>query len=159
MRKILLLATIWIILNGALTFLNLAWGIVVGAASLWLAVRFMKPGKIEDVRFFRLVFYPLFLLGEVYLNGFRVIKMIIMGCYTEVVTVETAIRNDFLTAMLCNSITMIPGSVVLTRDDPKITVMVLRKKTAPSLITDGADVSKEVMGKPESRLIKAQIGG
>lgn len=154
MRKLLLLAIIWIILNGTLTYINVAWGIVVGAISLWLAIRFMKPSKITGVRFIKLVLYPFFLLGQVYVSGFMVIRMIIRDCHTEVVTVETALHNDFLRAMLCNTITMVPGSVVLDRDEFKITVMLLRKKNAPPLTEDVADV---VMGKPEKRLIKAQI--
>jgi multisubunit Na+/H+ antiporter MnhE subunit len=148
------LAVIWLVLNGALTYVNVAWGIVVGGLSVWLSVRYMKPSPITGVRFIKLVFYPFFLLGQVYVSGFMVIRMIIRGCYTEVVTVETALNNDFLRSMLCNTITMIPGSVVLDRDNFNVTVMVLREKNAPPL---SGDVAGEVMGAPEKKLLKAQL--
>ncbi|MCL2457103.1 MAG: Na+/H+ antiporter subunit E [Defluviitaleaceae bacterium] len=154
MRKIFLMTAIWIILNG-FSYANVAIGIIVGAASLWLAKKFMKPSEITGVSFFRLVFYPFFLLWQVYVAGFMVIGMIIRGCYTEVVTAETEIRNDFLRAMLCNTITMIPGSVVLDRDESKIKVMLLKKKNSPPLTEN---ISETVMGKPEKKLLKAERG-
>jgi multisubunit Na+/H+ antiporter MnhE subunit len=147
------MAFIWIVLNGAITFMNLAWGIVIGAASLWFAIRFMKPSRISGVRFIKLTLYPFYLLGQVYCAGFLVIKRIIYGCRTEVVTVETAVTNDFLRTLLCNSITMIPGSAVLDRNDSKLTIVVLLDKNAPPLT---AETAKAVIKGPESRLLKAQ---
>ena len=154
MRKVILLTIVWLILNGTLTYVNIAWGIVVGAVSGWLSVRLMKPAPITGVRFIKLIFYPIFLIGQVYMAGFFVIKRIITGCETEVVTVDTVLHNEFLRATLCNTITMIPGSVMLERDDYKITVMLLRKKNALPLTENVADV---VMGKSEKKLLKAQI--
>ena len=158
MKRLILLTAVWLILNGTMSLPSIAWGFAISAASLWLAIRFMKPSKISGVSVLKLIFYPFFLLGQVYYYGFAVIKMIIFGCKTEVVTINTAITNDFLQVMLCNSITMIPGSVVLDRTENNIQVIVLRNKNAvPYAHYNIADITKEVLGKTETNLIKAQL--
>ncbi|MCL2197679.1 MAG: Na+/H+ antiporter subunit E [Defluviitaleaceae bacterium] len=156
MFTILLLALVWVVLNGSFTVFNVLVGLAIGAVSYFFAIRFMWPAKIfTGVKFTRLVFYPFYLIYQMYISGFVVLKMIIFGCRTEVVTVNTALKNDFLRTLLCNSITMIPGSVLLNQEDDELTVMLLREKDSVPFAED-CDVGLEVKGRPEAILLQAE---
>jgi len=152
MLVIIILAIIWLLLNGSLTILTLISGLAVAMVSLLFTRRFINPDKTENVSFYKLILYPLFLIVQVYLAGFMVIKMIIMGCRTDVVKVETKLENDFLRTILCNSITLIPGSVMLEQEGAELTVMLLREENAGPI---NGDMGAEVKGKPEALLLRA----
>lgn len=157
MVGIIALTVVWVILNGVFSVFHLIAGIAVSIVSYVFAYRYMWPAKIfVGVKFMRLIVYPFFLIGQMYISGFMVIKMIIRGCRTEVVTVQTAIKNDFLRTLLCNSITMIPGSVMLEQEESELMVMLLREKDSLPY-TEEDDIGKEVKGKPEAILLKAEV--
>lgn len=157
MYALILLTIVWVVLSGGISLFSVASGLVVGVVSLFFVRRFIGPKKIKNVSFVKLIFYPIFLIGQVYLAGFMVIKMIILGCRTDVVKVDTALENEFLRTILCNSITLIPGSVMLEQEESKLTVMLLRMEDAPAIMSDvGYDMGYEVKGKPEALLLKAQ---
>jgi len=153
MLAVIFLTLVWIVLNGGISLYNIAVGIVIGTVSHFSVRHLVKTNKITGVNFIPLVLYPFFLIGQIYISGFMVIKMIIRGCRTEVVTVETELENEFLRTMLCNSITLIPGSVMLEQEDSKLTVMLIREEGAPAFTPDD-DVGHIVKGKPEGMLKK-----
>ena len=152
---ILILALVWVALNGGFTIYNAVIGVAVGMAAYFPTRYFMRPAKVTGVNFLRLITYPFFLIGQIYISGWVLIKMIIFGCKVEVVRVETLLKNDFLRALLCNSITLIPGSVMLQQEESQLTVMLLREKNAQPFESD-CDIGYEVKGKPEQRLLKAE---
>ncbi|MCL1863269.1 MAG: Na+/H+ antiporter subunit E [Defluviitaleaceae bacterium] len=156
MFTIMILTVVWVVLSGNLSVFNVIAGLVIGAVSYAFARRYMWPTKIlMGVRVVKLLYYPFFLIGQMYISGFLVIKMIILGCRTEVVTIQTAIRNDFLRTVLCNSITMLPGSVMLEQEEEVLTVILLRNKDSEPFTHDD-DVGYEVKGKPEAILLRAE---
>ena len=155
MRTVLILAFIWVTLSGNFTIYTAVTGIAIGIAAYFPTRYFMRPKKITGVNFLKLITYPFFLIGQIYISGWMLIKMIIFGCKVEVVTVETSLTNDFLRVLLCNSITLIPGSVMIDQKESELTVMLLRKKNAPDF-ESGCDLGYEVKGKPEEKLMKAE---
>ena len=59
-------------------------------------------------------------------------------------------KNDILTVILCDSITLTPGSVYLQRDKNKITLLCIGKKEF-----DGYPTTVECMQKIERELVKS----
>jgi len=126
---VLLLTFVWVILRESLAVSTIATGVVLSVGCVYFCRKFLPLPKTSDIRLFMFALYLPFLLGQVYIAGFSAIKLLITGARVEVVEVKTTISNLFLRTVLCNSITLVPGSVSLEMKDDTITVLWLIKKT------------------------------
>jgi len=116
--------------------------------------KFLPYEEIKDVNFFKLATYPFFLIGQIYLSGWQVIKMVVTGCRIDVVKVKTPLKSDTLRFILGDSITLIPGSVLLEIEGNQLTVLWIVPTKTPEL---SEEQTEEMMkGKLERRLGSAQ---
>jgi len=128
-------------------------GIVIGVLCLWFSRKFIPQAPLQDVRFHRLPLYFLYLIGQIYIQGFLVIKMILTGgVRVDIVEAKTELKSDFLRAILISSVTLTPGSVPLGLEGE--TMMVLNLGSAKG--EDPFEVVQALQARLEKRLIKAQ---
>ena len=146
------LTLIWIILREDISWFTLVTGLVVSFGCLWFAWKFLPIKPIQNVRFSRLALYPFFLIGEIYVQGFQVIRFILTGARAHIVEIKTGLKSDFLKALLMGSITLTPGTITLDLKGRNLTILNLSNQ-------EGADIQQSVedgIGRLEKQLIKAQ---
>jgi len=151
--SIISLTTIWVVLRENISIFDVVVGIVAGTACLLFAQRFLPDEEVDNVKFHRIITYPFWLLGQIYLSGFFVIRMIIFGARADFVHIETKLESNIMRVILGNSITLVPGSITLDQNENEYTVVWMRDKDAGD--PDG-DMSDAVKGKLESKLIRAE---
>jgi len=119
----LLLLITWIILVEELSWFSVILGGIVSLACLLFAWKFIPLTQLREIYFFKLVLYVLWLIGEIYMQGFQVIRMIFTDVRIDVVAVKTELRSDFLKTLLVNSVTLTPGSISLNLEGDTVTVL------------------------------------
>ena len=150
---ILALTCVWILLREDFTSTTILSGLFFAVVTHVFCRFALPPGKMNDAKFTRLVTYPLYIIGQVYVAGFYVVKMIFSGAEVEIVQMRTAIKSESLKAILVDSITLIPGSIFISLDDDGFKVLCIEVK--------GKKLSQEeweesIKGSLERRLAKAQ---
>jgi len=151
--SIVSLTVIWIVLRENISVLDIVVGIVAGTACLLFAQRFLPSEEVDNVKFHKIITYPFWLLGQIYLSGFFVIRMIIFGARADFVPISTKLNSNIMRVILGNSITLVPGSITLDQKKNKYTVVLMRDKDASDPEGDMSDIVK---GKLEAKLIKAE---
>jgi len=149
------LTGLWLVLNEGFGVFLLVTGVVAAAASLYTVRFFMPDSMLKGINFAKLMFYPFFLFGQVYLSGFYVIKIILRGGNVDVVTARTRLTNRLLRVVLVNSVTLTPGSVTLDEEDGVLTLLWLRPNSDVRDVTR-EEVEARLTMAMERRLIKAE---
>ena len=146
------LAVLWVILVEEFSLISVISGALIGGGCIYFSRKMIPLEKVEGVNFLRLLFYPFFLIGEIYLMGFLVIHMILTGARVDIVDVKTKLKSDVLKTALLNSITLTPGSIPLDLKGDTVTVLNLgsTKNDDPHQAVD------KLRARLEKRLIKAQ---
>ena len=132
------LTFVWIILMESFSWQNVAIGLFMSMLSMHFIGRFFDFDEIKTVKFFKLMFYPIWLVVRIYMDAAFLIKLVFSNPKWGIITHELEMKNDILTVILCDSITLTPGSVYLERDVNKITLLCIGKS--------------ELAGYPESVL-------
>ena len=144
----------WVILNEEFSALKFAAAVLVSIGCVYYCYKFLPLSKITGVKAYKLITYPFYLIGQIYLAGIQAIRLILMESEVNIVKINTEITNDLLKVILANSITLIPGTVSLDLKDESITVLWLRRKNDPKAALANAD--ELIKGNLEKKLIKAQ---
>lgn len=147
------LTLVWIILMEGFSWQNIAIGMVVSLGCMHIYVKFLPFKEIENVNFFKLIPFPFYLVGQIYLAGFYVMKVILTGSEVDIVTVRTKLRNEALRVMLVDCITLTPGSILLELKDDCITLLWIRGKNTPG---DPDTADRLLKGRLEKRLQRAE---
>lgn len=154
--KVALLTLIWIVLREEVSLFTVAVGIGVSILCIWYSWKFLPIKTITGVNFFKLILYFFYLIGQIYVSGIYVIKIILKGkARADLVEIKTSIANDTLRVILADSITLTPGSVMLDLTDDNITVMWLRETHEPKHVDNAGDLIK---GHLEEKLLKTEKG-
>ena len=154
---VVVLAFVWMLLMESFSLPVIISGIFIGGGCVFFSSRFLPLEKIKGVNFSKIAFYPFYLIGQIFLSAAYVSKIIFKGAKIDIVKVNTKIENDSIRIMLADSVTLTPGSVMLEIEEGKMTILWLRERGAPDIESmDESDVADEIMGKLESKLIKAQ---
>jgi len=149
------LVLVWVILREDISLASAIMGLVIGIGCVLFFNKFLSFDKMVNVSFKWLLLYIFYLIGQIYLAGFQVIRLIFVGAKVDVMHISTEITNKYLRVIIANSITLIPGSVVLDMSENEITLLWLRGLDTPDPedIPDADDIIK---GNLEKRLLKAQ---
>jgi len=148
------LTLVWIVLLEEISWQAFGIGILSSMVCMYFGSKFLSYEEIKHLNYLRLITYPLFLVGQIYLAGFQVIKVIFVGCRVTIVPVKTKLKLEVLRIILGDTITLIPGSVLLKLDHKDLTVLWITTKNAPVL--NKADTEELIKGKIERRLTLAQ---
>ena len=159
-----LLFGFWVLLNGCWTLEIAMIGVVVSAALYAFIVKFMdySPKKEWAIarRLPRIAGYFLYLVKEVFLSAWTVIKLVWspkLEVEPEVATFHTQVRTLPGKVVLANSITMTPGTVTVDVRDDLFLIHCL--DTSFDVGKEGFEMERRVMaveGKP--RAAKAKKG-
>jgi len=144
---------VWLVLTENLSVFNIAAGLFVGVLALLFSARFLPFSKITNVRFSKLALFPLYLIWQIYVAGFYVIRILLSGHKVDIVTVSTKLENETLRIILVDSITLTPGSILLELEDKEISLLWLHSKDTP---LDPKVAGDLLMEKLEKKLLKAQ---
>ena len=156
---------IWVILMGNLSPLTLVSGVIISILCMWFVRKFFPLDKIKDVRFHKLILFLPYIVKEIYLQGFGVIRKIFSAAEPEVIIYKTELKSEFLKAVLVNSVTLTPGSIALNIQEDKLTVLNLtykNKKAIAEEVTISEDktldnVAEVLTQEPiELRLLKVE---
>ncbi|MCL2203314.1 MAG: Na+/H+ antiporter subunit E [Defluviitaleaceae bacterium] len=128
-------------------------GLVTSTVVVFFVARLLPLQEISSVRYIKLATFPLYLIGQIYVAGFQIMRMILQGAKVDIVTVKTEIKSEALRVILVDSITLTPGSVLLDLDEDRVTLLWIRDKNAPA---DAAAADRQLKQKLERRLLKAQ---
>jgi len=151
--KIIVLTFFWFILREAFSFADLIFGLTISFICIWYSRKFIPYNAVRGVSFLKLAFFVFYLLGQIYSAGFYVIKMILTGATSHIVTVKTPIKNEILRVVLADSITLMPGSILLDLNGDDITVLwMYDKEELPP------DLDVKLKGKLEEKILAAQRG-
>lgn len=152
--KVALLILIWVILRGEFNPFEVIVGAVVGLSCVAYSRKFLPLKQIENVKFFRLFLYVFYLIGQMYLAGYHVVKLIIKGqARAEILTTKTIIENETLRVILGDSITLTPGSVMVDLSGDVLTVLYL---AGGNEVIKPEDVDKLLKGSLEEKLLACQ---
>ena len=149
--KVILLTLVWIVLREDYSAFTVVTGVIISVGCVWYARKFLPINNTSNINFLKLFLYILYLIGQVYLSGFYVIKMILFGAKAEIVEVKTKITDEALRVILSDSITLTPGSIMLDLADDKIIVLWLRGRK--NKIENAEDFIK---GTLEEKLLKTK---
>ena len=148
---VLALTLVWVILMERLSWQTAATGMFVSMICVSLSDKFLPFKEITNINFFKLVTFPFFLIGQIYMAGFHVIGLILTDAKFGIIDVKTNITNESLRIMLADSITLTPGSVMLKLEEGMITIVCIGPKRTP-----GFPDTVEELRRLENKLIKAQ---
>lgn len=137
MRTIVLFLSMlgfWAMLSGQLNPQYNRWligaGIVVCAGTTWICrrLRIVDEDMLPLGAWMRLPLYAPYLLKEVVLANIDVFRRMIAhtpDISPRVFTVSCSLKSDFAKTIYANSITLTPGTVVMTIDDDGIVIHAL----------------------------------
>ena len=147
-----LLTIVWVVLREDFSPMTIIVGIGISICCLFFCAKYLPFKSTTNVNFKKLVLFPLFLITQIYMAGFYVLKIIFTGAKYEIVKIKTEITNETLKIILVDSITLTPGSVLLDLKDDIITILWLRGINDPADV----DAGELIKGKLERKLLKAQ---
>lgn len=130
---------VWIILMEGFSWQNAAIGMFMSILSMHLMGMFFDFEEIKGVDFYKLAWYPVWLIGRIYVDAFFLTKLILSDAKWGIMTAKMELKNESLKIMLADSITLTPGSVYLERDEETITLLCIgsrEKKGYPASVSD-----------------------
>ncbi|MCL2568631.1 MAG: Na+/H+ antiporter subunit E [Oscillospiraceae bacterium] len=150
---VIALTLVWIVLREEIGIATIVQGVVVSIGCLYFSNRFFPLDKMTDASFHKLILYPFYLIWQVYLNGFLVMRMIIKGARVDVIELETSLKSAALKAILGDSINLTPGTLLIDFNAEKMPMLWLRPMDDPAS-AEGANAA--IRDGFETRLKKAE---
>lgn len=123
---VLLLATVWVVMNERLTPIVVGSGLLVGVVALWLTNRLLQIDYATTVFLSPVatVRYGLLLAKEVTVAAGHMAVTIVRGRATvSRFELVSELEDEVLLFLLANSIILTPGSVALDRDGRRLVVL------------------------------------
>jgi multicomponent Na+:H+ antiporter subunit E len=142
----------WVMITGSATVANVLFGIVLGAASLWLVrdARVVEPVRVRPLATLRLA--GLFVV-ELLKSGWRVATIVVrrdMDLHPGIVAYPLRVTRDFEITLLANLITLTPGTLSVDVSDDRGTLFVHCVDAS-----DPAAVIADIRGGFEARILEA----
>ncbi len=122
----IVLALVWTVVSGSFTFLNLVFGFLLGAASLYLIRREIGTAGYVG-RVFRIGSLFLLFLRELLMSAWRVAVMVLrpqMDLTPGIFAYRLKVDRDFEISLLANLITLTPGTLSVDVSEDRSTLYV-----------------------------------
>lgn len=124
---------------------------IVAAASIILSEKYLLRDQFYDLYYFNvfwLIKYMVVLVGQIYISSFQLLPLIISGkARPVVVSITTEIEDSLNLAILCNSITLTPGTITIDVSGQLIMVLWLNPTTKEPTIA-----GKQIKGVFEDQI-------
>lgn len=151
--SVVALTLVWMILTEDVSVAGVLTGIFVSIVALFFILKFLPFKEISNINFYKLATFPFYLIGQIYVAGFQIIRVIVRGPKVDIVTIKTKIEAEALKVILVDSITLMPGSILLNLSGNNITLLWIREKNTK---LDISEVEAYIEEKLERRLLRAQ---
>lgn len=133
----IILFLLWVIFNGRLTVEIAIFGVVIALAIEWFMIRFMDytPKVTKSIlrNFLRIIQYVCVLIAEIAKANVQVMRMILSLKYEVepvIIHFQSKLKTDAAKTALANSITLTPGTITVSLEEDKFTVLCLDKEFA-----------------------------
>ncbi|MCL1925395.1 MAG: Na+/H+ antiporter subunit E [Defluviitaleaceae bacterium] len=150
------LSVSWVLIAENTHWSVISSGVLVSIICIYASRKLLPLEPIKDICLIRLSLYPLFILGQIYLSGFYIIKLVFKGVKVEEIKTTTEVKNPFLRAFLASAVTLTPGSLVIDLQDEQLYVLWLREKNAKP-VRSLKDPSDELKGSIEKYIKKMEV--
>jgi len=151
--SIIVLVFIWVILRESFSPLSVIAGVALSIGCIYFYRKLLPLGRVESIKYSRLIIYVFYLIGQIYISGFYVIRLIIQGASVDIVELETKIKNESMRILLADSITLTPGSILLDLEGQKLTLLCLKMRNDTR---DQKAMDDFLKGRLENQLMKVQ---
>ncbi|MCL2605138.1 MAG: Na+/H+ antiporter subunit E [Defluviitaleaceae bacterium] len=148
------LAFILVIFMEEISVRSICTALIIGLAVVIFTARFLPLRQNTNISYLKLITFPIYLIGLVYISGFQVIKIILKRRpIVDIVTLKTSIKSEVLQVILADSITLTPGSVLIDLENDSVNLLWIRERDTPP---DPEAADKQLKEKLERRLLKAE---
>ena len=133
------LAFVWNILMEEFSWQNAAVGMFMGILTMHFVSKFFNFEDIANVSFFKLILFPFWLIGRIYMDAIFLIKLILRDAKWGIMVTKLDLKSETLWNILADSITLTPGSVYLDHEEQQIMLLCIgdRKKVGyPGIVSD-----------------------
>ena len=145
------LTGVWIILMEYISWQNIAVGMFVSMLCMHFLGRFFKFNEIEDVSFYKLAIYPLWLVKRIYQDAFFMVRMIFSNPKCGVDKGKIHLEDEALRVILADSITLTPGSIYLGIENDELQLLCIGSREH-----EGFPVAMDSLLAIENILLKLQ---
>lgn len=132
---LIMMVVFWLVLNESFQFHDVGVGFVIGILTLFLVQIYVLDSDGKDFNFYLLlVVLKVFAktVIDILPSAWLVIKSIIMNRMNiSRITVALPTKYGFLNALLCNFVTLTPGSITLEKNVHTAEMMVLNPDNLP----------------------------
>ncbi|OHW63238.1 putative monovalent cation/H+ antiporter subunit E [Andreesenia angusta] len=132
----------WTILSENLSLSSVGLGFILATFVLAFTQDFISDSKMPAIRleyFIKMIGYSFKTIASVYVSAFKVMKGIFLNKF-DVSIVEVELPSDlgFVNALVCNSITLTPGTLSLEKNKKKAHILLLNpdSKSLEELVAD-----------------------
>ncbi len=136
----LLLLAFWFILNANITLEITITGLVLCTALYLFCWRFLdiSPKKEWNVckRLFRIISYLFWLVGQIFASAYSTIKLIwspSLKVQPQLISFKTKLKTETGRVVLCDSITLTPGTISIALHDDEVMVHCLDESFAEGI--------------------------
>lgn len=143
----------WIAMSGFLDAVHLTFGVLSVAGVLAFNYQLKKHrfysddmDNLDELRFFRSFYYFFWLVYQIIMAGFHVVKIILqpsMPIDTCIIKFRVDLPSSHAKMILGNSITLTPGTLTIDIEDDLFTVHALDEASYGSLVND--EMPKQVL--------------
>ena len=132
---LVMMAFFWILLNEALSFHALGVGFMIGVPTLFLVQIYVLETEGKDFDFRTLLNCAIIIIKTILSiipSSLTVIKAILSDkMFISRVAVELPSNDHFINALLCNLITLTPGTITLEINQDRAEIIVLNPRNVP----------------------------
>ena len=125
-RLIFLFTIIYVILNETLSWLTVGLGVASGFAAIFLTNKILEIDYVEmfHINMWLVLIYFWIIIRDTYTMGFDTIIRIFKGdIKPNYINYRSDLKDEFLTVLLANAITMPPGAITVDRDGNDMTIL------------------------------------
>lgn len=125
---LLTMVAFWLIITEDYSLANVGIAFFIGVFTLFIVQVFVLDSEIPDIKLSLLgkmsIYFVKVLVG-IFISSYRVLKAVLKNqTNVDRVTVELPTEHGLLNALICNSITLTPGTITLEMNGNKVEVLV-----------------------------------
>lgn len=126
---LLMVVGFWLILNEDYSIYNIGIGFIIGIFTLFITQLYVVDSEIPDIQLklvANLLIYFFHVFAQIFLSSFKVVKSIVKNkSNVDRVVIELPTEYGLINAIICNTITLTPGTITLEMKDKKAEILVL----------------------------------
>lgn len=143
---LLILVGFWLILNEDYSIYNIGIGFLIGIFTLFITQLYVLDSEIPDIKLKlvgSLLLYFLYVFVQVFASSFNLVKSILKNqSNVDRVTIDLPTKYGLINAIICNTITLTPGTITLEMNDYEAEIIVLNPdKKSPQLLKEEIEKS------------------